>query len=66
MFPPTQQKLKAYLGKASLLFMYSLYSSCVSKSQRPRGPFLFPFKKKQAAESGHMQQNEQVEWMVQL
>jgi len=22
--------------------MYSLYSSCVSKSQRPRGPFLLP------------------------
>lgn len=45
---PTQNPCSAlpegctHLGRASLLFMYSLYSSCVSKSQRPRGPFLLP------------------------
>lgn len=33
----------AALGKASLLFIYSLYSSWVSKSQRPKGPFLLPW-----------------------
>lgn len=38
----TLLKCCTHLGRASLLFMYSLYSSWVSKSQRPRGPFLLP------------------------
>lgn len=49
---PTQNPCSAlhkgctHLGRASLLFMYSLYSSWVSKSQRPRGPFLLPCNKR--------------------
>lgn len=31
--------------------MYSLYSSCVSKSQRPRGPFLLPCRERTAQSS---------------
>lgn len=52
MATPTQNPCSAlhkgctHLGRASLLFMYSLYSSWVSKSQRPRGPFLLPCSEK--------------------
>lgn len=39
---PWPYLVPTHLGKASLLFIYSLYSSWVSKSQRPKGPFLLP------------------------
>lgn len=49
--PSAHPKGCTHLGRASLLFMYSLYSSWVSKSQRPRGPFLLPCSKRMTQSS---------------